>query len=317
MNDLTTLKNINSSLRFIFWGILVCAVDLKLGEFDIINDFVGMLMILRGVVTLSRVPLSDRYRRWMFFTVAVAVLMTIYTFLSSILHPLHIIQTPKPNMIICAVFLFVILVAVLGVIAFCRCMIEHCSAMRWERAIASWKFSTRLVTYGVMLPCIMLAIALAVAFPSLEFFPKFPRVGSRGQGYALIGDDCKFTARKNGEVFYTETVSRSPDGMFHFKHPNVSPSSIGSTTITEEMLHFKHPGLSSSSSKHTINFFDWIAPVKWTESKVALSWLVLIGLGCFWAIIHVLMSLSRTVRETDRAITTSRGDETRDDVSNS
>ena len=79
-----------------------------------------------------------------------------------------------------------------------------------------------------MLPCIMLAIALAVAFQSLEFFPNLSRAGSRGQG-----------------------------------------------------------------------------------------WLVLVGLGSFWAIIHVLMSLSRTVRETDRAITTSRGDETRDDVSNS
>ena len=106
MNDLTTFKNINSSLRFIFWGILVCAVDLKLGEFDIINDFVGMLMILRGVVTLSRVPLSDRYKRWMFFTVAVTVLTTICTFLSSVLLPLHIIRMPKPNMIICTVYLF-------------------------------------------------------------------------------------------------------------------------------------------------------------------------------------------------------------------
>ena len=173
-------------------------------------------------------------------------------------------------------------------------MIEYCSAMHWECPVASWNFSTRLVTYGVMLPCIMLTITLAVSFPSLEFFSKLSQ-GSRTQKYAFIGDDCKVTVSQNDEVIYTEMLSRSPDGTFHFKHPDHS----------------------SSSSKPTINFGDWVAPVKGTASKVASSLLVLVGLGGFWAIIHVLMSLSRTVRKTDRAITTSRGDETRDDVSNS
>ena len=102
LKKLPDSKRIIAPLRLIFWGIIICLVGIRLEHFDIINDFVGMVMISWGVILLSRISISDSYRQWMLFVVIVAIISTIVTFFVEVLcplvqHPLEWIQTPRPN----------------------------------------------------------------------------------------------------------------------------------------------------------------------------------------------------------------------------
>ena len=93
-----------------------------------------------------------------------------------------------------------------------------------------------------------------------------------------IGDDWQYTALRNGEVIYSETVSRSPDGMSHFTYPKLDPT--------------PDDGL-------TINFGDWFAPVDTVDTTLGRVLLLLtlpVVLAICWAVIHFLMSISRMIR---------------------
>ena len=62
-------------LRFIFWGGLICVLDFKVTEmsssggwqFDFLNDFVGMLMIVWGVTQLGKIDVHERYGKALSF----------------------------------------------------------------------------------------------------------------------------------------------------------------------------------------------------------------------------------------------------------
>jgi hypothetical protein len=69
---LSSPNRIGTPLNLIFYGIIIVMVDLILGNFDTINDFVGMLLIFWGVIALSRVPISGSYQRWMKFLTFIA-----------------------------------------------------------------------------------------------------------------------------------------------------------------------------------------------------------------------------------------------------
>jgi len=152
--------------RLIFWGTIICIPEFRLNGFDIINDFVGMIMILWGVVSLWRIPISVQYQRWMAFPVILAIFATIETFFTEILL--------LPNEIVSALFFLYGIISILGIIIFCRCMREYCSVMNWERAVASWTYSSRLITYGILLPSIILSIPLYLFVASLTFVPRQP-----------------------------------------------------------------------------------------------------------------------------------------------
>jgi hypothetical protein len=155
--------------RLIFWGTIICIPEFRLNGFDIINDFVGMIMILWGVVSLWRIPISVQYQRWMAFPVILAIFATIETFFTEVL----LVQI-HPNEIVSAWFLLYGIILILGIIIFCRCMREYCSVMDWERAVASWKYTSRLITYAILLPSIILSIPLYLFVASLTFVPKQP-----------------------------------------------------------------------------------------------------------------------------------------------
>jgi hypothetical protein len=79
------LKSAVGALRRIFWGGLVCIIDvrtdLRMGErwveFDWVPDLLGMSLILSGVVPLALLRVDPLYRRWMAAVVAVSALATL------------------------------------------------------------------------------------------------------------------------------------------------------------------------------------------------------------------------------------------------
>ena len=63
-----------SPLRLIFLGGLVCVLDFRLNQFDLVNDLVGMVMITWGVFKMSKFDIHNRYSMAMLFIKIVAVL---------------------------------------------------------------------------------------------------------------------------------------------------------------------------------------------------------------------------------------------------
>jgi hypothetical protein len=79
------LQRAVGALRRIFWGGLVCIIDItstswiggRRVKIDWIPDLLGMALILSGVIPLALVRVDPLYRRWMGAVVAVSALATL------------------------------------------------------------------------------------------------------------------------------------------------------------------------------------------------------------------------------------------------
>jgi len=155
-------------LRCVFWGSLLCVLDITFSEtspsggwrFDILNDFVGMLLIVWGVMRLATFDVHGRYGKAMRFVTVVAVLSCVDAFQA------HFIYA-KSSML-------AFLLSLLGVAAMVATVV-FCVAMRWlseeadlPRAAGSWRKTTILfvVIYLIPLGLFYAAAAIAVATDS-------------------------------------------------------------------------------------------------------------------------------------------------------
>jgi hypothetical protein len=157
-------------LRLIFWGGLICVLDITFSEvrngegwkFDILNDLVGMLMITWGVFQLAEITVHDRYRTAMGFVKVVAVLSCVEA-----LHAHFIYDTPP-----LVVFLFLLL----GIAAMVATVVFSV-AMRWLSSeaglldsAASWRTTTLLFVVIYLIPLGLFYCAAAVATVTGESF---------------------------------------------------------------------------------------------------------------------------------------------------
>ena len=174
---------ISSPLQLIFWGNILCAIQNNFGEFSFVPACIGLAMISRGVFSLSRIPVSKTYRTFMRFAAFVSMGLTIATLAAGVLSPFTPILKFPPNGFVFAAFLFVCFLCVLSIVFFCRCMAEYCAAEQWENTYHSWRYSTRLFLFGVLLPFAVLAVPLHILFTSLEFEPKNADISSRSTSH--------------------------------------------------------------------------------------------------------------------------------------
>jgi len=152
-----------SPLRLIFWGGLICVLDITFSEtvngsgwkFDILNDFVGMLMITWGVLQLAEIAVHDRYRTAMSFVKVVAVLSCVDAF-----HAHFIYDTPP---------LIAFLLSILGIAAMIATVLFSV-AMRWLSVEAdlrysaqSWRTTTFLFVLIYLIPLGLFYCAAAIA----------------------------------------------------------------------------------------------------------------------------------------------------------
>ena len=157
------IRSAISPLRWIFWGALICLVDLTYSQtvngvgwrFDFANDAVGVLMILWGTSRLAKIRVHDRYRSALRFVTITAV----FSLLDAIQHH-FIYDTPA------AVALFFSLVGVAEMIG----TVVFCVAMRWlsegaglQRSAKSWKITTWLFVIIYLIPLGSLSCATAIA----------------------------------------------------------------------------------------------------------------------------------------------------------
>lgn len=139
-------------LRLIFWGGLVCVFDFTFSQtvngegwkFDIINDFVGMLMITWSVFQLGKIELNDRYLVAMKFVRVVAALSCLDALQAHFIYDSPVIIS--------------LLLLVLGVLAMAATVV-FCIAMQWlcreadlQRSERSWRTTALLFIFIYLIP---------------------------------------------------------------------------------------------------------------------------------------------------------------------
>ncbi|MBL0717092.1 MAG: hypothetical protein JJV89_03485 [Desulfosarcina sp.] len=150
-------------LRLILWGGLICIVDLEFthtvnGEgwrFDVINDFLGMLMITWGVFQLSRFTVHDRYRTAMAFVKVVAVFWCFDAF-----HHHFIYDVPGPLSFILTMFG---VAAMSAIVVFCVAMCWLNNEAGFHDSARSWRTTTLLFVFIYLIPLGLFYCATAIA----------------------------------------------------------------------------------------------------------------------------------------------------------
>lgn len=266
-------RKTTTSLRLIFWGVLVVFIDIKVNNFDLLNNFIGMLMISSGGIGLSRIDISPWYNRGMSWIVVVMILETIDSFYSAVLVPLSPGLAPPPYAF------FIVLAGVIGFIAFitllgfCRCMKEFCETLKWTKPSASWQFTFQLILFGVFIPGMILSVPLALFISSLDFQP----------------------VRKNTVIVHEKTG----DGMANEYRNGVFIRSYPSDTDSQQ---FK--GAAPEPEGLTFHFNHHEALVSPFAAIITGIFLIPFAVMAFWSAIHFLVSVSRMIRSTEQALAT-------------
>jgi hypothetical protein len=143
-------------LRLVFWGGILCLIDVTVNGFDLLNDVLGMLLITIGVFRLGAIPVARSNARGMTFVKLVAVLSTLLTFLNQ-----FTFVKPPPLAFVWATFGLVELAAT---IVFCAAMRRVCGVSGLAGPAASWKTTTVLfvVLHALPLGCLYVAVLIAV-----------------------------------------------------------------------------------------------------------------------------------------------------------
>lgn len=139
-------------LRLVFWGGLLCVLDIHFSQtsngrgfrFDILNDFIGMLMITTAVFRLAAFDAGDRYRFSMTLVRIAAVLATLKALQA------HVIYEAGP--FVSAILTIVGFFNLVATVMFCRCMRWLAETLDLSRSAASWRVTTILFFWIYLVP---------------------------------------------------------------------------------------------------------------------------------------------------------------------
>ncbi|MGL6196478.1 MAG: hypothetical protein ACRC2T_16815 [Thermoguttaceae bacterium] len=269
-----------TALRLVFWGFIICIVDVKVNGFDLLNDFFGVIMILCGVIKISKIPVSDNYTKQMFFPVCISWIAIFQVFYDEIVLPLNPSFSIPPNPVVLVVTAVYFLCYIWSLVVLCRCMTEYCELLQWRRAVISWCFSRSLLKNIVFIPALVLSIPCVVILSSLVLElknnPSFSGViESRVENNTLITT----TVHQDGTTTVTHTV-----GGTNFNQP--------------PMIH----SVNNSKADMNVTFGQYKANIDFSgplmSSLYLLFFIVMIwAILCCWAMIHFLISIHRMTKQ--------------------
>lgn len=159
-------------LRMIFWGGLICFVDLSFSQtsngsgfrFDIVNDTVGATMIAVGVFRLSSFSVHANYERAMSFVKIVSVLSVLDAIRDHFIIPL-----PMPMRFLLQLFSIATLAAI---VTFCLAMRQLSHTAGLTLSEGSWRTTTNLFVFIYAIPLglsYLLGMAAIASGQSLNF----------------------------------------------------------------------------------------------------------------------------------------------------
>ena len=166
MIDPGRIRRAIGPLRLVFWGGIICVLDFKINSFDVLNDFIGSLLIAVGVGMLCSIPVHSRYRRVMVFVLVMAIYGCITDFLANF-SP----EYPQP---IPWIMGLLSLMGIAAIIAFCMAMRWFCLEAALERSARSWRTTTVLAVIIYAIPLggfYLIGLGAALAGESFRFNP--------------------------------------------------------------------------------------------------------------------------------------------------
>jgi hypothetical protein len=157
MVTVADIRQTITPLRLVFWGGLICVININIDGFDIVNNFIGAILILVGVRRLARIPVDERYRKRMLFVCLMAWSACATTFLGNF----HI-RWPEP-----ATWLLLLLfpVQLVAVTVFCTAMRLLSAEASLVKSGRSWGITTVLVTVVYVIPITLLTVSAALGGP--------------------------------------------------------------------------------------------------------------------------------------------------------
>jgi len=153
-------KTVIGGLRLIFWGALLCVLDVSINDFDVLNDVVGMLLITWGVFRLGTQDGGESYRKALVFVKIAAVVGTAYAIVDQFPVSLGVFGN------------LISLLILAGIYVFCRAMTTLARHHGLHRSTASWRTTGLLFLVIYIVPLgILTAITLALYLggPSSDF----------------------------------------------------------------------------------------------------------------------------------------------------
>jgi hypothetical protein len=162
-------------LRLIFWGALLAILDFSFSysrsvnggpawgfRFDVLNDFVGMLLVTGGVYALWRFDVHPRYRRWMGLVFYCGVANSIEALADHFIFP-------RPAFIGWGSQLLG-MATLVATVLFSSAMIWLCQKHELRRSRASWERTRLFVMLLWVLPLgVMQLLGMAAPLLGLSF----------------------------------------------------------------------------------------------------------------------------------------------------
>jgi len=159
------ISRVVSPLHAVFWGGILCIIDVYISvsanengwRLDLLNDFLGMVLITWGVIRLAGMNVDARYGKALVFVSIVAGLSCLEA-----LHAHRVYQVPP---------LLSFMLSLLG-LAQAAAVVVFCMAMRWlstaghlVASARSWRTTTWLfaILCGIPMGLVGAAAALAIA----------------------------------------------------------------------------------------------------------------------------------------------------------
>lgn len=162
------IKRAIGPLQLVFWGGLICVIDIKINQFDLLNDVIGTIMIACGVFRLASIRIHDRYAGAMTYVSVIAVLSIVEAVCSHFAY--------NVPMYLGLLFLLFGIAVVVATVVFCIAMRWFCEEAMLQRSQQSWKTTTILfvVIYLIPLGLFYLVAAGAVLSRSPFYFDLGP-----------------------------------------------------------------------------------------------------------------------------------------------
>jgi hypothetical protein len=152
-------------LRLIFWGSLLCLIDINFSQtvngrgfkFDLLDDFIGMTLITVGVFRFGRFTPSHSYAKSMAFIKVVAV---VSTFKALIDH----VAFDAPDVWSFA-WTFFGIAEIAAIVLFCSNMHLLCRVLELEWPARSWRTTTTLFACIYAVPLGFFYVACLISLP--------------------------------------------------------------------------------------------------------------------------------------------------------
>ena len=138
------IESVVGPLRLIFWGGILCVLDVKFNGFDVLNDVLGALLITWGVLRLGSSQIHERYRQAMLFVQVMALLYVVQAINAYVRY-----EFPRPLAFLLHVYGIAKMAAT---VVFCVAMRWLCIATGLVRSRQSWKTTEILFAVVYLIP---------------------------------------------------------------------------------------------------------------------------------------------------------------------